>query len=380
MSFDTESVLAVAAAQIADDPDAGASLCVMLDGQVVAAGCWGLADARRHMPYTQSSLHISMSMAKGVVAGLLAMLVDRGAIDPSERVAHYWPEFATPSKHRITVEQLMSHQAGLPVLEGGFTIAAVADRAGMADKFARQDPLWEPGTAFGYHAMTFGSLADLLFEKAAGLTVADLLAEVSQLLDIEIHAGLPHAQWDRAVRMLMPRGAVKGFTRELREYLEANPTSLDAKLMYNVPEVLEDADAFYNGEGLRQVFMPAANMFTNARSLARFYAALAAGGSWHGRRLCSPEALAAVTRTRVRGPDVIGRVEAAFGLGFQKPSPGFAFSPNPEAFGHGGAGGSIAFADPDARLALAWMPTRMDSTHPSPRALAIIRAVYDALG
>ncbi len=367
--FDVDSVRRIARAQLAGDDEAGAALCVYVDGHEVICDSFGMADARRGIAYGVDSLQITMSIAKGVTTVLLAMLIDRGQIDPGQRVAHYWPEFAAAGKGDISVAQLFSHQAGLPLLDGGLSLALVADRERLAQALAAQAPLWAPGTQHGYHAVTFGHYADALFERVSGHTLCELLAGLRERLGIEIYCGLPRELGERAVQVL----------REIAPPAPAfvpERDSLTFRVLTNFPEMLVEPQAFFNGEALRSVCIPATNMYANARSLAKLYSALLEDGD---HRLCSPQALATVTRERVRGADAVNLGEMAYGLGFQRPSALTPFSPNRAAFGHCGIGGSVAFADPDRRLALAWMPSRIGSTSCDARLLAVVDAVYAAL-
>ncbi|HEY0916669.1 MAG TPA: serine hydrolase domain-containing protein, partial [Solimonas sp.] len=310
----------------------------------------------------------------GVMGALLAILVDRGLLEPQAPVSRYWPEFAAAGKAAITVAQLFSHQAGLPLLDANQSLALAADREALARALAAQAPLWRPGSAHGYHAITLGNYADILFERASGKGMCALLAEFAPQMGAEVYCGLPREHWHRAVRVLP---ALPPATPAAAPAIE--PGSLPFRVITNMPEYLGNPQAFFNGEGIRQVCLPGTNMFSNARSLARLYAGLLAGGIWNGQRLCSPEAIATVTTERVRGMDLVNNAEMAYGLAFQKPCQFSPFSPNRAAYGHCGVGGSAAFADPDRGLTMAWIPSRFSAQSFDRRAQAVIDAVYAAL-
>lgn len=377
--FDTRKVLDVAGAQFANDPAAGGALCVIVDGEEVIWEAWGTADRVRDGPYTRDTLQITQSMAKGVTAALLVYLVGRGEIDLEQRVAAYWPEFAAAGKQDVTVAQLLSHQAGLPYLDGGMPLDLIRDRLALAAALAAQKPAWAPGSKFGYHPQTVGNYADVLFERASGRGVCALLAEVCPQVDAEIYCGLPVAQRDRVALTVFPDDAAKGWAPEMQALID-DPTSMLGRILANIPEVGVDMAAYVNGDGIKDVCMPAANMFTNALSLARLYSCLGSGGVWKGRQVFSADAIEAVTAERLRGSEACFGLEMAFGVGFQHPSPSYPFSPNPRAFGHGGSGGSISFADPDAGLALAFIPNRAAQVPWDDRQEAVTRAAYAALG
>lgn len=372
MTFDTGRVRAVVQAQLADDVEAGASLCVMVDGKEVLCEAWGMADASRAVPYTPDSLQMVMSIGKGVMGALAAILIERGLLEPGERVARYWQEFAAAGKQDVTVAQLLSHQAGVALLDGGISLKLLADRQAHAEALAKQPPLWEPGSGHGYHAITMGGYGEMLFERVSGKTMNGLLEELGSVMGAEIYSGLPQAQWGRAVKVhpALPRPGVQAPA--------IDPASMVFRVLSNMPEVLGGA-AFWNGEGIRGVSLPGTNMFSNPRSLARLYAGLVAGGVWNGQRLASPEAIALATTERVRGIDKVNGAEMAYGLLFQKPCAFSPFSPNPAAYGHAGVGGSIAFADPDAGLAMAWIPSRFSALSFDSRVKAVIDAVYASI-
>jgi CubicO group peptidase (beta-lactamase class C family) len=376
--FDTGRVLEVAQAQLAENADGGAALCVIIDGEEVINAQWGLADAKHGVKYDECSLQYMASMTKGVIAALLLMLIERGEIDPEQPVRKYWPEFGTPGKSKITVAQLFSHQAGLSLLDEGYSVTSLSDRRRFADRLARQEPIWEPGTRVGYHCWTLANYADILFERATGKGLAELLSELRDLLDIEIYFGLPREHWDRAVRLLPP--PIYRDEKSARQFLsDFVPDSYIYKLIAGFPDASFDFDGFYNGEAIRSLASAADNLFSNAHSLARLYGVLAAGGVWHGKQIWSAQTIAEVTRERSRGIDAGLGIEMAFGLGFQKPSMGYPFSSNKAAFGHAGAGGMIAFADPDAKLGFAWLPTYWTGDDPDPRWKRVADAVYEEL-
>lgn len=376
MSFPAEKLLKLREQLLAADPESGASLCVIVNGQEVFHETWGQARAAEGVAYTADTLQITMSMAKGVVATLLAILIDRGQLEPDAPVSQYWPEFAAAGKGSITVAQLFSHQAGLPLLDGGLSAALAANREALASALAAQAPQWAPGTQHGYHAVTFGNYADILFERVSGKTLCELLAELMPQMDAEVFCGLPPQHWGRVATVLPPLPPPTGTPVPAAPAIDA--ASLPIRVLTNTPELVVNGAQFLNGEAIRSICLPGTNMFSNARSLARMYAGLLAGGVWNRQRLCSPEAIAAVRRERVRGIDLVNGMEMAYGLGFQLPSAFSPFAVNRKAFGHLGFGGSIAFADPERGLALAWMPSRY-APHPyDTRMQAVLQAVNDA--
>lgn len=377
MSFDTDKLLKLREQLHAADPESGAALCVIVNGDEVFHDRWGAARPAEGIAYSADTLQITMSTAKGVMATLLAILIDRGLLDVDAPVSRYWPEFAAAGKAGITVAQLFSHQAGLPLLDRGLSAALAADRQALSDALAAQAPQWQPGTAHGYHAVTLGNYADILFERVSGKTLCELLAELMPAMGAEVYCGLPSEHWDRLAQVLAPLPPPPG--TPVPPAATPDPASLPFRVLTNTPELVVNGLQFLNGEAVRGICLPGTNMFSNARSLARIYAGLLAGGVWNGQRLCSPEAIATVSRERVRGLDLVNGMEMAYGLGFQLPSAFAPFALNKKAFGHLGFGGSIAFADPERGLAMAWMPTRY-APHPyDARMKAVLQAIGDAM-
>ncbi|WP_033290481.1 serine hydrolase domain-containing protein [Amycolatopsis jejuensis] len=375
MTFDAEKVREIAAAQLAGDPEGGAALCVVVGGVEVLNETWGLAGAET--PYTADTLQIAQSMGKGVVGAVAALLISRGQLDPDARVASYWPEFGTPDKREITVSQLLSHQTGLLYLDDTMPLGLTADREKLAAALIAQAPAWEPGTKIGYSPQTFGNYADFLFERASGTGFAGLLQDITGALGTEMYVGLPVGQRHRAARVLgAPGGAI---AEPLMAVIEADPDSLFARIARNIPESLPDPMPAVNGEAICEAFMPAANMFASARDFAHLYGALNTALSGEPSPLWSREAVERATTEIVHGTDVVLSQETAFALAFQKPSTTYPLGRSPRAFGHGGAGGSLAMADPDAGFALCWMATRYGSEVFDRRQAAVLNAVYSAL-
>ncbi|RII14823.1 Beta-lactamase precursor [Streptomyces sp. YIM 130001] len=379
MTFDVEKVRDTAAAQLAGDPEAGAALCVFVDGTEVLNGTWGFADARTGAPYTADTLQIVQSMGKGVVGAVAALLIDRGQLDPDARVASYWPEFGTADKRDITVAQLLSHRTGLVHLDDTMPLALTTDREKLAAALVAQAPAWEPGTRTGYSPQTFGNYADFLFERASGLGFAELLQQINDAIGTEMYVGLPAGQRHRAARVLAARAGSPTSSPEMTAAL-ADPDSLASRVMRNIPEAVADPIACVNGPAGQSAFMPAANMFAGARDFARLYGELNRVLRGGVSPLWTRDTLHCVTTEYTRGTDAVMGGEAAFALAFQKPSSTFPLGRSPRAFGHGGAGGSLAMADPDAGFALCWTATRYGSVPFDARQTAVLDAVYSALG
>lgn len=313
--------------------------------------------------------------ATAVCAHLLA---ERGRLDLDAPVARYWPEFAAEGKSAIPVGWLLSHRAGLPALEKGFSMDGVQAWDPIVEALAGQRPAWRPGTAHGYHARTFGWLVGEVVRRVTGRSLGTFFAEeVAGPLGLGFWIGLP-AEFEPRVARLIPPQPPAGVDPEalpppLRRMLEArsDPDSLSSRAL-TLPGLDDNSRAVHAAE------IPGHNGIATARSLARLCAALI--GEVDGVRLLSPSTLRAAIRTRSDGPDKVLFVDTRFGLGFMRDS---SFSPFGGAgrFGHTGSGGALAFADPDKGLAFGYVVNRMmpGLLGADPRHTALIGAVRESL-
>lgn len=354
--------------------ETGGALCVTVGGRVIADLWGGWTTAARSTPWRHDTLVNVFSVGKGLVALLAARLAGDGRIDPDAAVCRYWPEFGAAGKQDVTVRQLISHQAGLPAIRARLPAGAMLDWEFMTGVLAGQEPWWEPGTAHGYHVNTFGFLVGELLRRASGRTVGALLREeVAGPLGADVHIGLAAAEHDRVADFDWP-GQVPSE--------EDRPDLDDDKLMeYNAyfnPGGLSGAGVV-NTPAWRAAELPSTNGHGTARGVARVYQALAGGGAVDGVRVVSAPALAQATVEQVYGPDRILRRPSRFGLGFQLTQDERPLGPNPGAFGHFGAGGSLGFCDPQAGVAFGYVTGEMGPRWQNPRNRALLDAVYDCL-
>jgi CubicO group peptidase (beta-lactamase class C family) len=248
------------------------------------------------------------------------------------------------------------------------------DWAVMTQALAGQRPWWRPGTAHGYHVNTFGFLVGEVLRRATGHTVGALLREeVAGPLGADVHIGLPAAE----------HGRVADFDWPGPPPAEDDPPDLsdDELVVHNAyfnPGGLSGAGVI-NSAAWREAEVPSANTHGTARGVARVYAALAAGGTLDGVRLVDPGALAEARTEQVHGPDLILHRPSRFGLGFQLTQAERPMGPNPGAFGHFGAGGSVGFCDPEAEIAFGYVTSQMGPRWQNPRNRALIDAVYACL-
>ena len=368
------------AANFVDHGEIGAAVSVVVDGVVLVDLWGGHCDAERTRPWRRDTVVNAYSVGKGVLAVLVLALVERGSIELDAPVASLWPEFAENGKGDLTVRGLLSHRAGLPAVRRRLAEGAMYDWDLMCGELAGQAPWWEPGTAHGYHVNTFGYLAGELVRRSCGLEVREALARlVTAPLDADFFFGLPRELHSRVATVVAPQTLL---TNE-DEWALAFPPTGDAERdqmvwhAYFNPSGLSGIGTV-NTEAWRLAAIPSTNGHGTARGVASIYAAFLVGGppgsAWAG------SALRAEARTiHADGDDrVLGR-RTRYGLGFQLSQPGRPLGPNPESFGHYGYGGSLGFADPEARVAFGYVMNRPGERWKTPRTQRLIDAVYACL-
>lgn len=356
-----------------DGEELGAALSVVVDGQTVLDLWAGYADPGRSRPWHRDTIVNLYSTTKAMTALCAHRLAERGELDLDRPVADYWPEFSAHGKGGIPVRWLLSHRAGLPAVREPLPPEALYDWEAMTAALAAETPWWTPGEAHGYHAVTYGWLVGEVVRRVSGRTPGRLFREeIAGPLAADLAIGLDARDLGRVADMtaLQPPS-------ELAEAFAQGGESLLMLAFMNPMGTGDRNDAAY-----RTAEIPAINGHGNARALARIYAALARGGELEGVRLLGPDAIERLREEQSRGHDRVLGVDTRFGLGFLLPlsSPEARFGPSPCAFGHPGAGGSVGFADPDARLGFGYTPNRMgDTVLLDPRAIALIDAVYACL-
>ena len=293
------------------------------------------------------------SSSKGATAVVIALLVQRGQLDLDARVASYWPEFAQAGKAAVTVRQLLSHQAGLPGVDGGFTWEELLEHTPLAERLAAQRPFWHPGSAFLYHGLTIGTLADELVRRIDGRTVARvLLDDVTGPRGIDVWMGTPASEDHRVVEALPPRA--EDFT------MDAIPGFADPVTTLSFPKGPDVLELFrrVNDPAFHRIAPPAAGVLASARGLAALYASLRHEVGGHPRVL-TDDTIGQMAQIQVAGHELGSGLLARFGVIFQVPcTPRWPFG-RVGSFGHDGAGGSLAFCDPASDVAFAYTVQRM---------------------
>lgn len=359
------------AANFVDAPEGlnelAARFSVTIDGEV-AVDLWaGSADLAGSKPFAEDTLVPVFSTGKAVMALMIARCVDKGLLSYEDRVADHWPAFGAAGKDRLTVAQLMSHQSGLPGFDGGAEPEIWFDRQAVLDKLAAQAPLWEPGTASGYHPITIGYLAGELFRLVDGRSMGTALREdFAAPFDLDLWIGLPESEHGRVAQMRKPTAAP-----------DLGPIDAVKKAAFL------DRGSAPGGRGStewRMAEIPSANLHGTARDLARMLSMVATGGALDELPVLSQQTLIEATRERIHGQDMVLPYVMSWGAGFTRNAGLNVFGPNPEAVGHCGWGGSMAFADPATGVSAAYVMTRQ-SPHliGDPRATRLVEALYASL-
>jgi CubicO group peptidase (beta-lactamase class C family) len=352
-----EPVRAALAEILASGAEVGAALAVCVDGQTVVDLWGGHADAARTRPWQGDTLVNLYSVGKALTAVCALRLAEAGALDLDAPVARYWPEFAQAGKARIPVRYLLTHQAALPAIADPLPSDAWRHWEVMTTALAAQAAWWEPGASHGYHVNTQGFLIGEVVRRITARTLgAFLQEEITGPAGIEFFVGLPSQLDTRCADVVPAPHSPEG--EELRRRLGVDPATVSGLALMRVnayrnpPEL--SGIGVVNTRTWRAAEVPSTNGHGTARAVARLYSALAGDGTVGGVHVLAPETLARATAEHVSGEDLVLQRPTRYGLGFQLTMPERPLGPGPRAFGHFGAGGSLGFADPDARVAFGY--------------------------
>jgi CubicO group peptidase (beta-lactamase class C family) len=356
----------------------GAAVSVWQNGKPVLDVCGGFRDARRETRWTSDTPVLVWSATKGIGSACVLHVLQEHKIGLDRPVEEFWPEFAQAGKERITLAQLLSHQAGLCALDRR---VEVLDYDAVIRALETQKPLWPAGTAHGYHARTFGFLLDELVRRIAGKTLSECWREVfAEPLNLDFWIGLPEKENVRAATVYAAKSGKPPEPKQfyvdlvtpgtLARKTFTSPFGLNAVSTMNTPENRARAFVSFGGIG-------------SASALAKFYSVLANGGKLDRRTFFSEETIAWMTTTLSDGIDRVFQIPTAFSAGFMKDSRNAVrrlFGTSPSAFGHPGAGGSHAFADPENRISFAYVMNQMEqSLLPTEKSLRLVDAIYRPL-
>ena len=383
VSHGFEAVREAFADNFARRRELGGACCAYHRGEKVVDLWGGIRNKQTGEPWEQDTMVIVYSATKGLAAMTLAIAHSRGWLDYEERVCAYWPEFAQQGKERITVRQLLAHQAGLFAFDEPVDRSVVADLDRLAVVLARQKPAWEPGTRQAYHAITLGFYEGELLRRvdpqhrSLGQFFQD---EIASPLGLDVYIRLPEAIPNSRLATIAPPGLIERlFGFPLRLTLDAmnRRSNIYRALMINPGSAVSlDEQRVY----ARNLEVPSGGAVGTARAIARAYSVFASGGRELGLRQETLDLLAAPAIPPARGfHDECLKGDVQFSLGFMKPSPAWPFG-SASSFGSPGAGGSLGFADPGAGVGYAYVTSQMGTRLTGdPRDVALRDALYSAL-
>lgn len=362
--------------------EVGAAVSIWRDGSELVELHGGSRDAARSQPWEPDTLVLIWSATKGLASSCVLHALEARGMSVETRVAEFWPEFAGHGKAEITVADVLSHRAGLGALDQ--TNLSLLDHDGVVDAIESQSPHWTPGSGHGYGPRTFGVIADELVRRLAdGEPLGKYWRRAfGDPMDLDLWIGLPESEHDRVAQMLAARSGCSDAEDPFVQAL-SKPESLTRKA-FSSPGGPGGATAM-NAATARSASMPSLGGIGSARALARFYAMLAAGGVAGGVRYFAPSTMDLMTHPRSNGFDLVLQLDTAFSCGFMMDPTDEEgaklrqkFGPSLRAFGHPGAGGSLAFADPDTGIGFAYVMNQMElGVLPKSRALSLVQAFYD---
>jgi CubicO group peptidase (beta-lactamase class C family) len=365
--------------------EVGGSVCLSLEGRTLVDLWGGLASASSQTPWTRDTISIVFSCTKGAVAICAHVLASRGKLDLDAPVARYWPEFATGPKEGATVRMMLDHSVGLPAFKTPLRAGGCYDWDYMIGMLEAEPPFWKPGTRNGYHMINFGWTVGELVRRVSGRSLGAFFQdEIARPLGIEFWIGMPEEHEPRVAPMI-PYLPSPG--EELGEFTKAilsDPTSIQALSLLNSGGFDPNSRAAHAAE------IGGGGGISNARGLAGLYAPLACGGRLGSVSLVDADTLARMGQVAMAThEDATLLIPTRFALGFMKSMDNRRRAKGDKdsaivsasAFGHVGAGGSIGFADPDARLAFGYSMNRMGkSILLNERGQSLVDATYRCLG
>lgn len=351
-----------AAFEAALPDELGAGFAAVRDGKVVVDIWGGWADRAQTKPWTRETIVPVYSTTKGVAAIVLAMLADHGAFDYEAPLASLWPAFAAHGKDKLTIAQTLAHQAGVPGFPEKIDPDLWLDPPACAEAIAALAPMWTPGSASGYHPLTWGYIAGEIARRASGRSLGAILREdICAPLGIDFQIGTPESEHHRCAEMKKPsRGGEFGEITPPRRAAFFTPWSAPVR----------------GSTQWRKIEIPSANGHATALGVARLYEAYATGGMIGGARVLSQEGFDALTKRRWIGDDLVLPFNIDWRTGVIGNS-NHIYGPNPEACGHSGMGGSVGFGDPVAVVSAGYVMNKQ-SHHimGDPRSLTLIDALY----
>lgn len=354
--------------------EVGASVSVWKEGQEIATFSQGWCEKEQTRPWTDETLIPVYSVTKGLAAATFLLVLDEAHLSPDDLVRRVWPELGVGD---LTFLELLSHQAGLPGVEG---MVSVADRTAVVQALQRTEPYWEPSLAHGYHARSIGFLLDELCERLLQKRLGACFRHwIGEPLNLDFWIGLPESEFERVGKLYAGRYIIrkdeKPFYEQMQKKESLAQRAFGSLKGYQSASEMNDPAAWAGG-------YPSFGGVGSARSLAQFYQAVLGQTE---QEIFSPEIRQLLGQRLVQGQDQVLTLSTSFAAGMmldpmddEGKKRRTLFGPNGEAFGHPGAGGSHAFCDPATGLSFAYVMNQMElGLFPGERGLSLVRVCYE---
>jgi CubicO group peptidase (beta-lactamase class C family) len=364
--------------------EAGAACCIYYEGKKVVDIWGGIRNKETGEPWEEDTMVFVASTTKGMAGLVIALANSRGLLDYEERVCTYWPEFVQNGKERVTIRQLLSHQAGLLALDGKVDRSVVADFDRLAAVLAAQKPAWEPGTRQAYHGVSLGFYEGELLRRVDPLHRSlgkFFQEEIATPLQLDFYIRLPEEIPNSRLATIQRSSPGLGFFLGNPKFALAfiNPGSLTFRAFWKNPgmAIPFDTERIYS----RNIEVPSIGGIGTARAIAKAYCVFASGGQELNMRQETLQALIAPAVPPKRGfYDECLKIEWTLSLGFMKPCPAYPIG-SPGAFGTPGSGGSFGFGDPQGRIGYAYVTNLLGAKQGTdPREIALREAFHRAIG
>ena len=388
-----ETVRDAFARNFVEHGEVGAAVAIFVDGEPKVDLWGGLADPASARPWVEDTMVVVFSVTKGVTGALCGLLAEQGRLDPDSPVSRYWPEFGVRGKQSVTVRQVLSHTAGLPVIDADLTLGEIIEGGSVVEALAAQSPEWQPGSRHGYHGLTYGWLIAEIVRRATGQTVGELFAaEIADPLGLNFFIGLPPEYEHRVAPLIDPAAvdphvidaaiaAIEDPDKQamVRDLVAAmgDPSSLMYRMATCNGVLPTPAAELWNRRDLHAAEQPAANGIGDARSVARLYAGCV--GEVDGSRILSEPTLLDFTREQASGTDAVMPFRTRFGTGFTLPSPSLQLLSD-ASFGQLGASGSLGFGDAGHRVGFGYVTNLIGGApEGDPRPAGLVGALRECL-
>ena len=345
--------------------EVGSSFSVYKDGLPLVDIWGGYKNLDETEIWDRNTLATVWSTTKGIAAITIAYAFEKGLIDYEEKVSKYWPEFGCNGKEDITVGMLLSHQAGIC---GSKTNNAedYYSQSTMANELANMKPIWEPGTASGYHSMTYGWLTSELIIRVTGKTLGKYFREeIGDPNEIDFHIGLPESEEDRVAEMIP-------FPKENNQVsTEPNKAQMASG---SGPNLLKHQ----NSREWRAAEIPSANGQGCASAIAKLYSLVVTDDVT--LKILNDSTIATMTAERITNRDLVLDVVTRWGSGFIMNMHKVIYGPEESAFGHSGWGGSCGFGDPVNNIGISYVMNNMKNNFAADgRSLELINKTYECM-